>query len=114
MAEPLFMVEVDPEMQESDRDSLKATFQNNVQLQEQPNKQFLAGLIQFIAYAKDVGEVAGAASSLITLAQQIINWRKAHAPKAGKHAKVMLKRPGHKPLSLFEAAESEIVQWFQP
>jgi hypothetical protein len=85
-----------------------------VQLQEQPNKQFLAGLIQFIAYAKDVGEVAGAASSLITLAQQIINWRKAHAPKAGKHAKVMLKRPGHKPLSLFEAAESEIVQWFQP
>jgi hypothetical protein len=113
MNQPLFMLEVDSEMPEADRDSLLAAMGNNVQIQQEPARQMLPGLLEFIAYAKQVGELAGAASSVIALVKEIIRWREGHKAKSGKHH-VTLKRPGRKPLDIFVAAESEITQWFQP
>jgi hypothetical protein len=113
MNQPIFMLEIDSEMPEADRDSLLAAMKNEVQIQQQPARQMLPGLLDFIVYAKQVGELASAASSLITLVKEIIQWREAHKAKPGKHH-VALKRPGHQPLDIFAATESEIRQWFQP
>jgi hypothetical protein len=112
MTQPLFMLEVDSELPEDDRESLLAAIGNSVQIQQEPPRQMLVGLLAFIAVAKQVGELAGAASSVISLAKQIIEWRDAHKARAGRHH-VTLKRPGHRPLDIFSAPESEIQQWFQ-
>lgn len=113
MTQPLFMIEVDSEMPEADRDSLFAAMGSSVQIQQNPAQQMFPGLLAFIAYAIQAGQVASAASSVIALVKEIIHWRDAHKAKLGKHH-VALKRPGHKPLDVFTATEPEITQWFQP
>ncbi len=91
-----------------------ATFESSVQLHQHAERQFGPEWVTFVAYAKDIGIVAGAATSMIKLAKEIIDWRRRHRSKgAGKKANVILQRAGRPSLKLSEADDSEITRWFE-
>jgi hypothetical protein len=111
--QPLFLVSIDTEIRAEDRSALLSYIETDVQLHQQTQKQFGPGWIEFVAFAKDVGILAGAATAMVKLAKEIINWRQARRAETGVvNVNIIFRRIGRPQLKIAEAQDSEILQWF--
>lgn len=111
--QPLFLISMDTEILAEDRSTLLRYIETDAQLLQQTQKQFGPGWIEFIAFAKDAGILAGATTAMIKLAKEIINWRQARRAATGVvNVNIIFRRTGRPQLKIAEAQDSEILQWF--
>jgi hypothetical protein len=107
---PIFSISVSPDIPVDERESLILALRSIVDI-EQPTSRF-TGLewLTFIAFMKDLGVLAGTATALVKLANEIKTWRK-NIQKRGVKADVKLKQPNKEELDLTNATDDEVDEW---
>lgn len=110
MNDQSFSIAFDPHTPAADREMLLAALRAHAdEVQETSTKTLGLDWPTFVAVMGDVGKVAGGATALIKLGQQLWPVVK-HLREHGK-LQAQLKRPDQPPLDLATATEEELLAW---
>jgi hypothetical protein len=105
-------VSISRSIPDQDREELINILGGSFDIIGEEGHQLSPDWITVIAFAKDVGSVAGTATAIITLAEKISAWRKKM--QSSKHnSNVQLEGDGREVLDLAQADDDEIEAWFQ-
>ncbi len=109
--EPIFTLFISKDLIDEDRELLLNAIKPIVDVNQPTQHQFAPEWELFVALTKDIGVIAGVATALLKLANEINKWRE-NVRKTGRKPKVKLHRPNKPALNLDNATEDEIHEWF--
>jgi hypothetical protein len=107
---PLFVLSISNELPIEEQERLLSLLRGTDELSSQPQSSFSPDWVEFLIILKDVGTIAGATASLITLANQINTWRRS-VRQCDFNPKVRLRRPRRPQIDLSTATDEEVTEW---
>lgn len=110
--QPFVSIRVASDVSKEDRGDFISSLREVLDVPEPTTKQFAAEWVLFVAFMKDVGIIAGGATALLKLANEIIDWRDRVRSKKGSN-KIRLQRPGKSELDLEKATDEDIRKWIE-